>query len=74
MGDSKWDSRIYSVKFESWRHSRLFLQTMLKYTDFIPVYPDVDDPEIQWKISTKKEFTEVTGRIREPAPKRGEHY
>ena len=44
---------------------------MLKYTDFIPVYPDVDDPQIQWKISTKKEFTEVTGRIREPAPQKG---
>lgn len=47
---------------------------MLKYTDFIPVYPEVDDPQIQWTISTKKEFTEVTGRIREPAPKRGEYY
>jgi hypothetical protein len=47
---------------------------MFKYTDFIPAYPDVDDPNLQWKISTKKEFAEVTGRIREPAPKRGEYY
>ena len=47
---------------------------MLKYADFIPVYPDLEDPEIQWKISKKKEFAELTALIREPPPKRGEYY
>jgi hypothetical protein len=27
--------------------------------DFIPIYPEQDDPEIQWKITAKKEFNEL---------------
>ena len=42
--------------------------------DFIPVYPDQDDPNIQSIITHKQEFAELAGSIREPPPKRGESY
>lgn len=48
--------------------------TCLGFEDFIPVYPDVDVPEIQSLITAKKEFVEMEAQIREPAPKRGEYY
>jgi len=42
--------------------------------DFIPVYPDLDDPDIQTYITGRKEFNELAAALREPAPKRGQYY
>jgi hypothetical protein len=42
--------------------------------DFIPVYPEQDDPEIQYKIGTKKEFIDVSAEISEAPPRPGDLY
>lgn len=47
---------------------------LFSFEDFIPVYPKQDDPEIQYKINTKKEFVEVSGEPVEPKPTPGELY
>jgi hypothetical protein len=46
----------------------------VKYTDFISVYPDQNDPNIQNLITAKKEFNELESHISEPIPKKGEFY
>ena len=42
--------------------------------DFIPVYPEQDDPDIQYKIGVKKEFIDVSAEISEAPPKPGDLY
>ncbi len=42
--------------------------------DFIAVYPDQNDPNIQRKINCKKEFIDMKGTRYESPPKRGEKY
>lgn len=42
--------------------------------EYIPVYPDQDDPRIQTLLSAKQEFKEVSGTTREPRPVRGGLY
>jgi len=42
--------------------------------DFIAVYPDFNDPEIQTLLTNKKEFDELKALVKEKAPKRGEYY
>ena len=37
----------------------------LQFENFIPVYPTQDDPDIQYKISTKKEFLDVSASPKE---------
>jgi hypothetical protein len=45
-----------------------------KLEDFIPIYPEQDDPDIQYKIGVKKEFIDVSALIKEGNPKPGELY
>ena len=42
--------------------------------EFIPVYPNTDDPNIQSIITLKKEFAELAAELKEPIPKRGSYY
>lgn len=44
------------------------------FEDFIPTYPEDSDPDIQHLITTKNEFLEVSGKISEPRPERGNYY
>lgn len=46
----------------------------LNLEDFIPVYPDQDDPAIQRRLAAKQEFREVSGRTREPTPAQGQYF
>lgn len=45
---------------------------MFNLEDFIPVYPDQNDPDIQKIITNKQEFVEKGSKLREPEPKRGD--
>jgi len=42
--------------------------------DFIAVYPNFDDPQIQTLLTNKKEFDELKAQVKEKPPKRGEYY
>lgn len=44
------------------------------FEDFIPTYPEDSDPDIQHLITTKNEFLEVSGKVSEPRPQRGNYY
>lgn len=46
----------------------------LNLEDFIPVYPDGDDPEIQHKLTVKQEFAEMASSMQEPIPLKGDLY
>jgi hypothetical protein len=46
----------------------------LSFEDFIPVYPEDNEINLQRIIANKREFLEVAGTITEPKPKRGEYY
>ena len=47
-----------------------------KLEDFIPTYPEQDDPDLQYKIGVKKEFLDVSALTSEGLykPKPGELY
>jgi len=47
---------------------------MMSYSEWIPDYPDVDDPKIATLLAIKKEFQEVRGSTTETAPIRGKLY
>ena len=47
---------------------------MSSMEDYIGIYPDQNDPDIQQKISVKKEFSELNGTPTEPIPMRGEKF
>jgi hypothetical protein len=44
------------------------------FEDFIPTYPEDSDPDIQHLITLKNEFLEVSGKVSEPRPERGNYY
>jgi hypothetical protein len=44
------------------------------FEDFIPTYPEESDPDIQHLITIKNEFLEVSGKVSEPRPERGNYY
>ncbi len=44
----------------------------INYEDFIPIYPKVNDPDLQYKIGVKKEFLNVSGKTKESTPRLGE--
>lgn len=46
----------------------------LTFEQFIPVYPEDNEVDIQRIIANKREFLEVAGTITEPKPKRGQYY
>ncbi len=46
----------------------------LTFEDFVPTYPEDDDPDIQKIILHKKEFLMVAGQIKEEKPRPGEYY
>src|SRR5581483_4268715 len=47
----------------------------LKLEDFFPWYPDVDDPDLQYKIGSKKEFYDLKlDRHEAPPTKRREFF
>jgi hypothetical protein len=46
----------------------------LKIEDFIPAYPEQNDPYIQSLTTVKREFAELSALPTEPIPKRGEFY
>jgi hypothetical protein len=45
-----------------------------KFEDFIPVYPQQDDEDIQYKLGTKAEFLEVKSIYNEASPSLGNLY
>jgi hypothetical protein len=47
---------------------------MSSMQDYIGIYPDQYDPDIQRKISVKREFSILNGTPTEPIPVRGEKY
>jgi hypothetical protein len=47
---------------------------MFKLEDFIATYPDQNDPDIQAKLSAKRELNELAPDISEKLLKRGEYY
>lgn len=46
----------------------------LNFEQFIPVYPEDSEVDIQRIIANKREFLEVAGTITEPKPLRGQYY
>jgi hypothetical protein len=46
----------------------------LTFEDFIPTYPEDDDPDIQKVILHKREFLMVAGQIKEEKPRPGDYY
>jgi hypothetical protein len=46
----------------------------LNFEQFIPVYPEDNEVDIQRIIANKREFLEVAGTITEPKPLRGQYY
>jgi len=47
----------------------------IQLADLLPIYPTVDEPKFQAKISAKKEFKDLASSVSEPPPsKRGEFY
>lgn len=47
---------------------------LVTFEDFIPTYPEDSNPDIQHLITVKNEFLEVSGKISEPRPERGNYY
>jgi len=46
----------------------------LGFEDFVPTYPEDDDPDIQKIILHKREFLSVAGKIKEEKPRPGDYY
>ena len=50
------------------------MDTTFNLEDFIPVYPNQEESDVQYKIGIKKEFLDFSAEISESPPKPGELY